>query len=337
MSNVGVHAGGRMDLSIIVVNYNTREILRSCLLSIARETHGVAYEIIVVDNASTDGSREMLERDFPATRTIYNQENKGFAAANNVGFALARGKYLLMLNSDTVILDDAIHKTLRFMQDYPEASIVGCKLLNPDQTLQPSVRSFPNLWNLFCEAAFLHLVFPKSKSFGRYHMTYFSYDIICEVDWATGAFLMFERRVLEMIGGLDERFYMFSEEMDFCLRARSAGFRTYFYPGAEIVHIWAGSSKDFSVRIRTMYMSQLAFILKHYKFLKGIAMVLLFSLGCSAAFWSIPFQGLFYGGQASLFSPGVTCLPCLMCKGFSSSEWFGFQAFRNRGQPMFKY
>lgn len=253
-----------MKLSIILVNYNTRELLRSCLSSIYRETDQIEFEVIVVDNGSQDGSLEMLAQEFPCVRAIANAENRGFAAANNQGAAQARGTYLLLLNSDTEILDRAIEKTVAFMDAHPEIAIAGCRLRNPDGSLQPSCRSFPSPWHLFVEATFLYRLFRRSPRFGAYHMSHFDHASSRPVDVVMGAFMMIRRPVFEKLGGFDRTYFMYTEETDFCYRARQAGFATWFFSDAEILHHVAASKTSSRAYFLQLHSSQILFIDKHF-------------------------------------------------------------------------
>ncbi|MBI1804265.1 MAG: glycosyltransferase family 2 protein [Ignavibacteriae bacterium] len=253
-----------MDVSIIIVGYNSRELLKRCLASIIRETNGISYEIVLVDNASTDETRETIEQEFPTVRTIWNNQNRGYAAANNQGIAIAHGKYVVLLNPDTEVLDGAIQKIVEFADCHPRAGIVGCKLLFPDRTLQRSVKSFPTFTNVLWESTFLYRVFPRSPIFGRYYLSYFDCASELQVDWVSGACMMIRRQVLEKIGNLDEQFYMYAEEMDFCYRAKRAGFEVWYCPSAEVVHFWGGYSA-INRRVVTWSLgSQMLYFQKHY-------------------------------------------------------------------------
>ncbi|MGI0009981.1 MAG: glycosyltransferase family 2 protein, partial [Nitrosopumilaceae archaeon] len=196
-----------VQLSIIIINYNTRDLLRACLKSVFQKTQDLDFEMIVVDNASVDGSLEMVEQEFPQVKKICNAENRGFAAANNQAIKQANSEYILLLNSDTEVLDGAINKTIEFMKQRPETSIVGCKLLNPDGTLQPSCRSFPSVWNLFTESFFLYKAFKRTKLFGKYYMSFFDHTSIREVDVVMGAFMLIRREVIDAIGLFDEDYF----------------------------------------------------------------------------------------------------------------------------------
>ena len=253
-----------LDLSVIVVNYNTNTFLRDCLQSVFEQTEGIDYELIVVDNASSDGSRELLQNEFPQVRTIFNSENKGFAAANNQAIRVAQGRYVLLLNSDTRVLDGAVQKTFHFMEDHKEASIVGCRLLNADGTLQPSCMSFPTVWNLFSEAFFFYILFRRTKLFGAYHMTYFDYDTVRPVDIVKGAFMMFRREVFENVGLFDESYFMYTEETDLCYRAKQKGYQTFFFPLARIIHFGGGSIDSKRQFFEQFHRTQIYFIKKNF-------------------------------------------------------------------------
>jgi len=268
-----------VELSIIVVNYNTKGLLRSCLASIFEQTWRIALEVFVVDNGSTDGSLEVLAHEFGEVQLIANSVNKGFAAANNQGIKKAAGEYILLLNSDTEILNDAISKTLAFMKQHPEASIAGCKLLNKDGTLQPSCRSFPSVWNLFTESFFLYSVFKKIRLFGQYYMTHFDHESIRQVDVVMGAFMLIRREVFTAIGLLDENYFMYAEETDFCYRARQADYKTFFFPGAFIIHLGGGSTFDNQKQFEQLHSALLLFLHKHFTGIRLGAAVGLKKLG----------------------------------------------------------
>ena len=268
-----------LDLSVIVVNYNTSTFLRDCLQSVFEQTRGLDYEVIVVDNASWDGSRELLQREFPKVRTIFNSENKGFAAANNQAIRVAQGRYVLLLNSDTRVLDGAIQKTFHFMEEHAEASIVGCKLLNSDGTLQPSCMSFPTVWNLFSEAFFLYILFRRTRLFGAYHMTYFDYDTVRPVDIVKGAFMMLRREVSEGVGLFDEAYFMYTEETDLCYRAKQKGFQAFFFPFARIIHFGGGSIDNKLQFFEQFHRTQIYFIKKNFTGLRKYLGVFLKEVG----------------------------------------------------------
>ncbi len=264
-----------MDLSIIIVNTNEGHVLVPCLRSVIQQTRDISYEVIVVDNASTDGSAEILAAEFPSVRVIRNSSNLGFAASNNRGIQIARGNFVLLLNPDTEILDGGLQKTVAFMIEHPKAGIVGCKLFYADGKVQHSVRAFPTPWNIFCEASFLYLVFPKSHLFGQYHMTWFDYSTTEAVDWVSGAYFMIRREVIDRLGGLDERFFLYSEELEYCYRTRQLGYTVVFYPGAAIVHHWGGPRTKNKRLIFWGHHSQVLYIKKHFRGLRRFSMLAL--------------------------------------------------------------
>lgn len=264
-----------MQVSIIIVNYNTCNLLRECLSSIFQHTHGLDFEIIVIDNASSDGSREMLEKEFPQVIRIYNSRNMGFAAANNQGIKRAAGDYLLLLNSDTQIIGEAIRDTYGFMEEHPQAGIAGCRLLHADGTLQPSCRSFPSVWNIFVESFFLYLIFRKTKLFGKYYMSHFDHQSVREVDVVMGAFMFIRRATFDVVGLFDEDYFLYSEETDFCYRAHRAGFKTFFFPHAAIIHLEGGSASNSQVRFQRLHAGVLLFLKKH---LTGVRLIVAIGL-----------------------------------------------------------
>lgn len=231
-----------MDLSVIVVNYNTKKLLKDCLNSIFRYTRGLDFEVIVVDNASTDGSDKYIKNKKLKTKStnkklknILNKENLGFAKANNQGIKIAKGKYVLLLNSDTLLKDNAFLKMVEFMGKHPGVSVLGPRLLNADGSNQESVGRFPTLPVV--------TVMLFKEHFGGSRYVRCSPDKASEVDWAMGAALMARKEVFNKVGLLDEKIFMYMEEVEWCYRVKKAGEKIYFYPGAEIIHLGRGSSK----------------------------------------------------------------------------------------------
>ncbi|MBC7224061.1 MAG: glycosyltransferase family 2 protein, partial [Anaerolineae bacterium] len=224
------------DFSVIVVNWNTRDLLRECLASVVAQVGEVALELLVVDNASTDGSAQMVPQEFPQARLWENAENRGFAAANNQAIAQARGRYLFLLNSDAALRPGALRALAGFLDAHPEAAVAGPLVLNPDGTVQASCFRFPTAWDVFCEMSFLTALFPRSPFFNRRGMGGFDRRTVREVDWVLGAAMAVRREWAERVGGLDEGYFMYVEEMDWCRRIREAGGRVFFFPRAEVVH-----------------------------------------------------------------------------------------------------
>jgi len=251
-------------VSVIVVSWNTRDILRDCLASVYAQTRHVSTEVIVVDNASTDGSPQMVERDFPQVRLIENADNRGFAAANNQGMGVATGRYILLLNSDTIVLDDAIDKTVTFADQHPRAAVVGCRVLNRDRTLQPTCFMYPSVLNMLLFATCLNKLFPGSRFFGREQMTWWKRDDEREVEVVTGCFMLARRAAIDQVGLMDESFFMYGEETDWCFRFAQAGWKVLFTPQAEIIHL-GGASSSRAANEMTLQLKAgvLQFICKH--------------------------------------------------------------------------
>lgn len=253
-----------MDVSIIIVSWNTRGILRDCLNSVYLQAGQIDFEVIVVDNASTDGSAEMVRRNFPDVRLIENAENRGFARANNQGMDIAEGRYFLMLNSDTLVLDSAVEKVVHFAESRSDAAVLGCRILNSDMSVQPSCFMFPSALNLFLAATYLYKVFPKSRFFGRARMTWWDGSDVKQVDAVTGCFMLVRKSAVDEVGMMDEQLFMYGEEADWCYRFKKAGYEVVFTPRAQIVHLGGASSRQVKPgMIKQWRRSTLMFFKKH--------------------------------------------------------------------------
>ena len=228
---------GDVALSICIPTLRAKTLLRDCLRSIYANTRAGTFEIVVVDNNSQDGTLEMLRDDFPEVHVIANDSNAGFTRPTNQALRLSRGRYALLLNNDTVILPNALDRLLEFAENHPEVGICGPKVLNRDGTLQKQCRrSFATPWDLFCYFSGLSALFPKSPLFARYLWTYEDEDKTHAVDAISGSCMLIRRQVIDQIGLLDERFFAYQEDADFCFRAKEAGWQVYYYPQAQIVH-----------------------------------------------------------------------------------------------------
>jgi N-acetylglucosaminyl-diphospho-decaprenol L-rhamnosyltransferase len=246
------------DVSVVVVTFNSREWIERCLESV----HG--YETIVVDNGSSDGTPELVRERFPDVRLI-EQENVGMGAGNNAGMRIASGRYFLLLNSDAWVVGDAVEQLARFADEHADAAVVGPRLLNPDGSLQRSVRGFPTLWRLATEYLFLRKLAPRSRVLNSFYAGGFDHDRTREVEWLFGAVLLVRRDAADEVGLFDEDFFMFSEETDWAYRFRAAGWKAYFFPGADVIHVGGGSHAG-TLWVENMR-SQLRFFAKH----RGVA------------------------------------------------------------------
>jgi len=256
-----------MDLSIIIVNYNVRQFLENALTSIQRAMAGLEGEIFVVDNASDDGSAEMVRTKFAGVRLIENRENLGFARANNIALREARGRFLLLINPDTIVQEDTFSVMMKFFGEHPEAGLAGCKILNPDGSFQLACRrSYPTPWVAFTKIFGMSKIFPNSKLFGRYNLTYLSPDETYPVEAVSGSFMMMRKEVYDRVGGLDEAFFMYGEDLDWCYRVLRAGYSVYYVHDTKIVHFKGESTRRSDIdELKHFYQAMELFVEKHFR------------------------------------------------------------------------
>ena len=268
-----------MTLSVIIVNYNVLLFLENALAAIVRAMEGIEGEVFVVDNASGDGSADMVKTKFPRVCLIESAENVGFARANNIALRKARGEFILLINPDTVVQEDTFRVMLQFFRDVPLAGIAGCRILNPDGSFQlPCRRTFPTPWVAFTKIFGLAALFPKSKLFGRYNLTYLSEDETYPVDAVSGSFMMVRREAYGKVGGLDESFFMYGEDLDWCYRIGMAGYRVYYVHATKIIHFKGESTKRSDIdEIRLFYQAMQLFVRKHFG--RSRALLLFLNLG----------------------------------------------------------
>lgn len=251
--------------SVLIVNYNGNELVLRCLESVFADAGGLDLEVIVVDNASTDGSSDAIVQNFPAVRLVRNNENVGFAKAINQSLRLAQGTNFILLNNDAYFLPGGLHRLVAFMAEHLEASVVGPKILNPDGTVQPSCFRFPTLRDILFESLWLSRLFPRSPFFNRSEMGGFKHDVLCQVDWVLGACMAVRRGAVAATGLLDEHYFMYSEEMDWCKAMHEAGQRIYYWPEPTVIHF--GQQRSQRVRpdiLARGFQSRYYYFEKHY-------------------------------------------------------------------------
>lgn len=255
-----------VDLSIIIVSWNCRQYLKDCLHSLPDSIRHYSYRVIVVDNGSTDGTPSMVEEEYPDVNLVKNSSNRGFAAANNQAFQSSASRYVLMLNADTILQSGALDNLIRFLDQHPEVWAAGPSMRNGDMSLQRTGVRFPSNWNILVETFFLDRMFPRSRVFGRHRELYEDPMRSRKVDYLQGSCLMFRSEVFNRIGYLDEEYFMYFEETDFCYRIQKAGGATWCVPDANVVHFGGNRVGHYDEK-RLVYYHQglLRFYRKHYQ------------------------------------------------------------------------
>jgi len=280
-----------------------------------------SQEIVVVDNDSADGSAEMVGKDYPNIRLIRNQENLGFAKANNIGIKASNGKYLALVNSDIIVIGDCIGKMIEYMDNNPSVGMAGPKILNSDRSLQVSCRHFPSVWNNVCQMIGLNYVFQKSAFFSEPKMKYWPHDVERKVDVLSGCFWMVRREALNQVGLLDENFFFYGEDIDWCRRFNDAGWEVMFYPGAETIHFGGASSSNAPIRFYLeMQKADLQYWRKHHGRIGKItyAMIILLRHLLRLLFDSFKYMLSPRARQSTLFKlkRSVTCIRWVLFNGF---------------------
>lgn len=255
-----------MKLSIIIVNFNVQHFLEQCLTSVVKGCVNIDAEIFVVDNLSTDDSVKMVKQCFPEVHLIANQENVGFSRANNQALALAKGEYVLLLNPDTVVEEDTFEKCIGFMDQHSDAGGLGVKMIDGNGNFLPeSKRGLPTPATSFYKIFGLSKLFPKSRTFAKYHLKYLDEDTVNEIEILSGAYMWMRKSVLDKIGFLDERFFMYGEDIDLSYRILKAGYKNYYFPKARIIHYKGESTKKRSVNyVFVFYKAMIIFAKKHF-------------------------------------------------------------------------
>lgn len=257
-----------MDISVVIVGWNARHYLELCLESLASSPPRRNMEVIVVDNASADGTAEMIETRFPWVKLIKSSENLGFAKGNNLAIRQCQGGYIALVNPDVIVLPGCLDALADFLDSNPKVGNVGPRVFNPDMTQQSTCRRFPTLWNNFCSATHLENAFRGSPFFAGEHMFYFLHDRTITVDVLVGCFSMIRRETFDSVGLLDENLFMYGDDVDWCRRAWNAGWEVVFFPGARAIHDRGKITAPYPVRFAVAQQrSVIHYWKKHHGFL----------------------------------------------------------------------
>ena len=316
-----------MDLSIIIINYNVKEFLQNLLHSIEKASANINKEIIIVDNASDDGSVELIKQRFPSCKLISNDKNLGFGKANNQALKIATGKYFLLINPDSIVSEDTFDKMIAFFKKNSEAGLAGCKILNPDGTLQLACRrSYPGPWTSFCKVTGLSNLFPGSKIFARYNLTYLDENKTYEVDAISGSFMMMRKEVYDKVGGFDEEFFMYGEDLDLCYRIKSAGYKVFYVHRTQVIHYKGESTKRSRLdETKLFYDAMHLFVKKHLSGSFLVEYILRFAIGIRKIF---AFLGKRRLGIVSALTDLILFDLCLLVAEkiyVTQTNWLGFQ------------
>lgn len=272
--------GKIFDISIIIVNYNVKDFLEQCLYSIRKSRKEFFVEVFVVDNNSTDSSIEYLEPLFPEVKFIQTGKNLGFSKANNIAINQANSKYTLILNPDTILSEDTLEMMYKYMELHPEVGISGCKVLNGDGTFQLACRrGFPTPWTSFTKLFGLQRLFPKSKFFAKYNQTFLSEDENYYIDAVIGAFMFCNTQLIKSLGGFDESYFMYGEDLDLCRQVQLSGKQVAYYHETTIIHFKGESTKRSSINeVKHFYEAMEIFAKKYFSYSKLFLMFLRFGI-----------------------------------------------------------
>ncbi|MBW8015852.1 MAG: glycosyltransferase family 2 protein [Planctomycetes bacterium] len=280
-----------MDVSVIIVNWNTRQLLFDCLKSLKDTTNNIIYEVIIVDNNSSDDSVEMVAEHFPDANLIVNDKNLGFAAANNQGIEISQGRYVLLLNSDTVLYEGAIEKNVVYADENPDAAVFGCRVMNSLDDVDMTCFCFPTLRSLFFSITGLEHAFKMNRLFGGERMRWWPRDTFRKIDVVTGVYMFTRKRAIDEVGMMDDSFFFYYEETDWCYRFAKAGWKRLFNPEAVILHVGGGGQSSSNAALKMFVQQQkscLIYFKKHKGPLKTFIARMLLALGyaCRSIYWS---------------------------------------------------
>jgi len=313
----------KFTVSVIIVSWNAREYLMQCLASLSTEEDRYRMEIIVVDNASADGSADAVATCYPNVRLIRNTENLGFAKANNMAVSVSTGKYLCFVNSDVKVLPNCIGRLVRFCEENLNVGMVGPRIIGGDGKLQRSCRGFPTVWNMLCRALALDTLFPGVKAFTGYHLYHWPQESLRSVDILSGCFWLVRRDALPRVGLLDEEFFMYCEDWDWCKRFRAKGWQVVFLPSAEAIHYGGASSSNAPVRFYLeMQRANLQYWKKHHSCLSVATYFVIMCVQELLRTAAYSIAGLIKGSTREVFHfkmrRSVTCLKWLIFSGLGS-------------------
>lgn len=307
-----------MKLSVIIVNYNVRHFLEQCLASVTKASQHLDAEIIVVDNASVDDSVDMIHKQFPNVTLIKSEVNLGFSKANNLAVRKSVGEYILLLNPDTVVEEDCFRRCISFLDSQSHVGALGVKMIDgAGKYLPESKRGYPGLWNSFCKMTGIYHLFPNSSFFNGYYAGHLDKNAIHEVDVLTGAFLFVRKKVWELVGGLDEDYFMYGEDIDISYKIQKSGYKNYYFPEVTIVHYKGESTSKGSLNyVIAFYKAMIIFTKKHYGGSNKWALISLLSI----AVWM---KALFHSMQALLYKLRFIFLDLLLlAAGFYTIRYY---------------
>lgn len=267
-------------ISIIIVNFNRFDLTYNCIKSIYKFSPNLNFEIIVVDNNSTIGTSAQIEQDYPNVVWVKNNKNMGFAFANNQGINVASGEYILLLNNDTLFIENTLNKIVEYYKSLDKPALIGCKLLNEDRSFQISIADFDNLLNLFGENTFLYKIFPNSKKLNRFVENYINLDKPKKVDIIKGAFIFGEKKYFDLLNGFDTKFYFYSEESDLCKRFKDNYGEVIYYPNTSIIHLGGATTNAIPwFSLKNLSIGKIQYFQKHFNGLYFIAALIIHYFG----------------------------------------------------------
>ncbi len=269
-----------IQISIIIINYKSIELIKQCIKSLENYSQDIGYEIIIVDNSSSEADISFIKDEYKNIRLIRNLENLGFAAANNQGLKIANGEFVLFLNNDTIFIENTLKKIYDYAVSLDIPSLIGCKLLNSDLTLQYSVYDYPSLLNLVTSNFGMYLLFPKNKWFNKYHLMNKRINTTTKVDVVTGAFIFGPKKEFQMLGGFDERFFFYNEETDLCYRFKKQGGQVIYFPETSLIHLKGTTiKKNLWNKYRLEFIAYIKYYQKHFSFCQFLIAIIIHYLG----------------------------------------------------------